>query len=173
MVKILEQAHWAMQPLLRLEFDHNNFTCMSRMFVRTDASFTLFLHKCRAVPMYFVIFTVMTGPNRFLLPEIKCNLCRVVWCTDSWGSCNTKSPWRLWSSLSRNQNIRWSTGGLPSLGMSTFQFFVNEHFGFFWSLRKKMCFVFVFEIKEKQRFVYCLLIKILFLFLNVLLSFIV
>ena len=58
------------------------------------------------------------------------------------------------------------------LGMSTFRFFVNEHFGVFCPLEKNVFrFVFVFEFKEKQRFVYCLLVKSLFLFLNVLLCF--
>ena len=54
-------------------------------------------------------------------------------------------------------------------------FFWERTFRVFWSLRKKRNFVsfFVFEFKEKQRFIYCLLIKSLFLFLNVLLSFIV
>ena len=68
--------------------------------------------------------------------------------------------------------LSWCTAGV---GMSTFRFFVNKHFVFL-SRRKKMylfCFVFVFEFKEKQSFVYCLLIKSLFLFLNVLLCFIV
>ena len=53
-------------------------------------------------------------------------------------------------------------------------FFCERTFRFFCPLEKNLfCFVFVFEFKEKQRFVYCLLIKSLFLFLNVLLSFIV
>ena len=58
--------------------------------------------------------------------------------------------------------------------MSTFRFFGEQTFRFFCPLEKNVFrFVFVFEFKEKQRFVYCLLIKSLFLFLNVLLSFIV
>ena len=45
-------------------------------------------------------------------------------------------------------------------------FFCERTFSFFLSHRKKNVFriVFVFEFKEKQRFVYCLLIKSLFYF---------
>ena len=52
-------------------------------------------------------------------------------------------------------------------------FYLGTNILFFLSLRKKINFVLAFEFKEKQRFVYCLLIKSLFFFLNVLLCFIV
>ena len=53
------------------------------------------------------------------------------------------------------------------VGMSTLRFFANEHFGFFCPLEKNLFrFVFIFEFKEKQRFIYCLLIRSWFLFLN-------
>ena len=58
------------------------------------------------------------------------------------------------------------------LGMSTFRFFCEQTFRFFIPSKFFLfCFVFVFEFKEKQRLVYCLLLKSLFLFLNVLLGF--
>ena len=65
--------------------------------------------------------------------------------------------------------------GEQVVGMSTFRFFCERTFRFFCPLEEKNVFrfVFVFEFKEKQRFVYCLLIKSFFLFLNVSLSFIV